>query len=261
MSKRLIISLVISLLAHLLLLLGMILAYSFDSVAVPRDKVAPNIRAVAVDGAAIKQRKEVKKTPQKTPPKAQDDKAKLRKQQEERKRQQQIAEEKKRKAAEAKKQADAKKKQAEEVKRQKELAEQKKRDEAERKKREQALAEQRQREEELLAEQMAAEQQAMAAEREAVLSEVEIYKTRIEARIRQYWNQPEFQGECTFNIRLGPGGILLSYQELAEKGNRYCDSAERAVAKAAPFPMSKNPAVIDELRSLNILLRPKQDIN
>ncbi|WMS88869.1 cell envelope integrity protein TolA [Pleionea litopenaei] len=257
MSKRLIISLIISGAAHLLLLVAMIIMYSFDSVEV-REKVAPNIRAKAVDGAAIKQlvEQQQKKPPPKTTPKKTNTQDQKKKQQElerkkreaEKLRQKKIADEKKRKEAEAKKKRDAEaKKKAEQ------LAEQKKKELEEQKKRDQALAEQRQREEEFMAEQLAAEQQAMAAQREAVMSEAAIYRSRIEGKIRQYWNQPENAGYCDFNLRLGPGGILLGFKILDQQG-RYCDSAERAVVKAAPFPMSKDPAVIDELRSLNISL-------
>ncbi|MEE4244566.1 MAG: cell envelope integrity protein TolA [Kangiellaceae bacterium] len=246
MSKRLTISFVFSGIAHLLVMVLLLINFGFDEIEITDQLVAPNIMAKAIDGAAVQ--REIKRREEVKNKKVRDARRKKR---EEAQRKKRLAEEKARekRAAEQKRQEDEKKA--------KKLAEQKKRDgEArerkawERKQEEIALQKQREKD---LADKLAAEQQAMAARRQAIMSEVDIYKTRIKNKIERNWNKPERDGYCLFTLRLGPGGIFLTFNKLEDTA-QYCDSAQRAVAKAAPYPMSSDPDVLDELRSLNIVL-------
>ncbi len=234
--------------AHLFLLSLLWLHFDFDVIEPTNEKVAPNIQATAVDGAAIK--KEIQRRENQ-----QQQKVKQAQQKVERERQAKAKAEQDRKdkiALEKKRKEQKKKEEQEKAERDKQIAEQKKKAEAQ-KKLDQQLEEKRKLEEQLMNEQLAAEQQVLAAKRQAIMSEVDIFKSRIESKIRQYWNKPEKDGYCLFNLRLGPSGILLGFVILEENG-RYCDSARIAVQQAEPFPMSKNSDVIDELRSLNIVL-------
>ena len=166
--------------------------------------------------------------------------ARIRKQQQELKRQQAAAE-KKRKAAERKRKAEqarlAKlKKQQDAIKKQQAL---------EKKKREEK-ARQRQKE---LAAQLAAEEKARA--NEIAKREIDKYQVLIRQKIERNWLKPpgELKALVTIvEVRLIPGGDVVDVSVVRTSGNLVYDrSAERAVRKASPLPLPKDPLIAAQL--------------
>ncbi|WP_144393822.1 cell envelope integrity protein TolA [Pleionea sediminis] len=258
MSKRLVISLVFSGVGHVIALAILWLNFSFDRIDVSKEKVAPNINAIAVDGEAIRKKIEQQKSkqrPKRQPERKNNDNVKKIKDGERQKKIKAEQDRKKKIALEK----ERKRKLAEKKKREKELAE-KKRREAERKKKELAekkrkeeLEKQRQLEEQLLAEQMAEEQQVMAAKRQAIMSEVDIYTTRIRSKIERYFNKPEIPGVCRSKLRLSPGGLVIDIS--GTTGDRItCNASILAIKKAEPLPVPSDPEVLDVIRNINLCL-------
>jgi len=150
----------------------------------------------------------------------------------------------KQKAEERKKQQEQE--QAEKKKREKEEADRKKREEEKRRK-EQELAKQ------------AAEQARVEAVK-ARASEIDIWKAKIQAKIRDRANVPDTvtgNPEVVVRIRLLPGGEVLDIAVTKRSGNPAYDSAiERGIRSASPLPV---PPVDSELfpqfRELNLNIR------
>ncbi|MGI9297876.1 MAG: energy transducer TonB [Gammaproteobacteria bacterium] len=170
------------------------------------------------------------------------------------------------------------KKKREEEKREKEererLAEQKRlkeeREERERKEREKEeertrLAEQREeelaRKEREKSEREAAESRAAEA-RTARLRDS--YIGRIKSSIRPFLiTPPEARGvdglEVVVEVRLEASGELIGLPEIAESSGvpEYDEAAYRAVLKASPLPMPKEPGLLEEFRHLRLLITPQ----
>lgn len=263
---------IFSVVVHIILI--SLLAISFNSKIEPKTLAAkPDvIKAVAVDANKVKEqldklkREEIKKKKQEKDrlEKLKREEKNLRKKRadeenrladlkkkrkaEEKKRrleQKNLAELKKEKKALKKKQAEAekkrkaekarlakKKKQQDSLKKKQELA--KKKSEAEAKKRRQDLAQQ-----------LEAEEREEADEH--LLREIDKYTTLIKQKIQRNWIKP--QGDltsflATFNIRLIPGGDVIEVRITRTSGNLVYDrNAERAIYKASPLPLPKNPAL------------------
>ncbi|TXK93160.1 protein TolA [Methylococcaceae bacterium HT4] len=170
--------------------------------------------------------------------------------------------------AEEKKRAIAKKRKAEakriaEKKRQAEAVKQ----EAARKeaaKQQKIAAEKRQKEQE--------EKLRVAAAREAEQSRQRAKNTRIakkasadaraliKRKVTQNWNRPvSVSGKLRCKIRIGliPSGDVMSVVVVESSGNQLFDeSAERAVRKASPLPVPKDPNVFQGFRSFNLEFAP-----
>ncbi|MCB1749286.1 MAG: cell envelope integrity protein TolA [Gammaproteobacteria bacterium] len=151
-------------------------------------------------------------------------------------------------AEEAEKQAAAAaKKQAEEAARKKAEAEAKAKAEAERKRLEQAL------QDELAAEEAAAQAAADA-------SEINRYVAAIANRVRQSFTiLPGLEGlSCTLRITLVPGGEVAGVQIVKSSGNPTFDrQAENAVRKAAPLPVPSDPRLFQQMRSIAFVFDPQ----
>ena len=143
-------------------------------------------------------------------------------------------EERKRKAAEA--EAERKRKEAE----------------AERK-RQQALQEQ------MLQEQLAAEQAARNKVRQQqIVSEVDKYKALIMARIQQTLliDEKMKNKQCRVNIRLGFNGLVTQVKSLG--GDKLvCEAALRAVRMADTLPVSPDKDVFEQLKNINLTIKPE----
>lgn len=139
----------------------------------------------------------------------------------------------------AKEEAERKRKAKEEAERQRKAAEEKARQEA-------------------LEREMQQQMDAEAAELEAarnkyVLSEVDIFHNRISNKIKRNWFKPEKVGHCIFRINISPGGLVLNITVL-EGDTAYCDTGRRAIRKAEPLPVSKDPDVFEELKTTTFSL-------
>jgi colicin import membrane protein len=155
------------------------------------------------------------------------------------------------KAAEAKKQAEqlAKQRKLEEEKLKK--AEQKRKADAEAA-RQKALAEQ------MMQEQLAAEAAARNRAKQAqVLSEVEKYTALITAKIQQnlLFDENMKGKECRLNLRLAFNGLVTNVERLSGD-KQVCDAAIRAVRRVETLPVSKDKAVFEELKNINLTIQP-----
>lgn len=266
-------SFALSISAHLLLLLGLIVSVN---IAPPQqlnmdmtpltDKMAV-LNATFIDPAVTQAQFDEAKKQAQAAKAAQQEKAR------------QIRERKRREAAEkkaaeikaqrlaAEKQAKAKAK-AKKIRRQRELerkakealaqkeaqakrAEAQRIAKAEQEAKEKARKAQQQRE---LEEQIAAEQaQIQAQETQRVMTEKQRYSVLIKSTIqRNLITNAAFKGKkCQLNIRLGIGGVVLKVDRVAGD-DALCRAAINAVYKPSNLPVSKDPAVFAQLRDINL---------
>lgn len=149
--------------------------------------------------------------------------------------------------------AAADKRKAEEDALKKAQAERKKREEEAERKREQAMQEQ------MLQEQLAKEQAARSKIRQQqVVSEVDKYRALIMARIQQNLliDEKMKNQQCRVNIRLGFNGLVTQVTSLG--GDRLvCEAALRAVRMADTLPVSKDKDVFDQLKNINLTIKPE----
>lgn len=149
--------------------------------------------------------------------------------------------------------AAADKRKAEEDALKKAQAERKKREEEAERKREQAMQEQ------MLQDQLAKEQAARSKIRQQqVVSEVDKYRALIMARIQQNLliDEKMKNQQCRVNIRLGFNGLVTQVTSLG--GDRLvCEAALRAVRMADTLPVSKDKDVFDQLKNINLTIKPE----
>ena len=119
------------------------------------------------------------------------------------------------------------------------------------------------------AKRLAAEKQALSDKlaRQAAAAqagELDKYKRLIQDRVRrQIIEPPNLQGnpEVEIELRILPGGDVLeaSVRVRRSSGNPAYDQAvERAVIKASPLPVPSDPSLFNQLRELNLKVRPKE---
>lgn len=128
------------------------------------------------------------------------------------------------------------------------------------------LQKQKELQQKLLADQMAAEekqlQQATQAAEQGILDR---YKAQIIQAIEQQWIVPEGADQslsCVLLIRLGPNGVVLSVSLVQSSGDVILDrSAQAAVFKASPLPVPKDPNQFAAFRELRLTVRPLQVTN
>jgi len=289
-------AIIISLLAHIVMIVLLAFNYQFSKVEVKQSKAPRQMNATAVNAENVQ--KHIKKIKQKDMNKKNKEIERLRelKREEEKVRKKRIEEEQKVKKAkqrqkeaeqkreqEEKKTADAKKKRIADEKalkekialdkkkkieeekkaeteriRKKKVAEQE-RKEAERKKK---LAEEKAAQEALekeLEKQMADEAAALnEAKQQQVLTEVDKYNLLIRNKIKRNWIAPEQKGSCIFRIGIAPGGLIISITVLS--GDiQHCESGRRAINKSEPLPISSDPDVFAVLKTRTFELENKSD--
>lgn len=95
--------------------------------------------------------------------------------------------------------------------------------------------------------------------------EIDKYKALVINAIQNNWNYPENVSEdmtCLLQIKLGPGGVVLSVAIVRSSGNTLLDrSAEVAVYKASPLPVPSDPNLFDKFRTLNLKVRPQGKVS
>ncbi|WP_196141039.1 cell envelope integrity protein TolA [Aliikangiella sp. G2MR2-5] len=275
-------AIIISIAAHIILLALLVANFQFSKIEVkPSGQPQPKINATAVNSKRVEQL--VEKLKKERLDKSRKEKQRLEdlKKAEEAAKKRRIEEEKKaadarkkkedaerKRKAEEKKTADLKKKRIkeEEEKKKKAEAERKKKAEAEKKRKaeeerkrkakEEAERKRKEAEEkarqEALEKEMQAAMEAEAAElaaahQQQVMSEVDKYNLLIEGKIKRNWFKPENPGDCTFRIRLAPGGLVIDIQVLGGD-TAYCESGRRAILRAEPLPVSNDPDVFEVLK-------------
>lgn len=192
--------------------------------------------------------------------------------------QQQQAQKKKRLAEEKQRQADQKldeeNKRVAEAKRKKILAEQEtQKKQAEEKKK---IAEKKRQDAEKHQQQAAAKKQQALKEQQRIAAAKIAEENRINAKIAQQasthaitaikhkvtqnWNQIGSMQNglaCELNVRLVPSGDVISVRVTKSSGHSlFDDSAERAVRKASPLPVPKDPSVFKNFRNFKFTFSP-----
>ena len=159
---------------------------------------------------------------------------------------------------------DKKRREDEEKKRKAEEAEQKKKDDLERKRLKDA-ADKKRREQDKLDAQRQADAAAKAAARASALAGLRnSYLGRIKQVIeRHLQTPPSARGVedllVIIQVRLDADGTLLGLPEVAESSgvSDYDEAAVRAVLKASPFDMPREPELLDDFRTLNLHITPQ----
>lgn len=108
--------------------------------------------------------------------------------------------------------------------------------------------------EQLLQEQLGAEQSVRSQQRQQqVLTEQGKYTALIISTIRQKWNVDDSMNgkSCRVNIRLSPSGFVKQVKVLGGDP-RVCLAAERAILRAGDLPMSPEPDVYETLKDITI---------
>ncbi|MGX5173058.1 cell envelope integrity protein TolA [Aliikangiella sp. IMCC44653] len=142
----------------------------------------------------------------------------------------------------------------EERKRKAKEAEERRRKEAEEKARQEAL-------EREMMEQMAREQAELNAAHQAQInSELAKFNSLLEGKIKRNWIAPEQKNHCIFEIKIAPGGLVLSVKTIS--GNpRHCESGERAIYKSEPLPVPTDPDVFAVFKTRTFKLENEDNEN
>lgn len=170
---------------------------------------------------------------------------------------QKIAAEKAKRAAIARKKAAAEEAKRAAAARKKAAAEKARREEAARQ-----LAQERALEEQLMADEQAAEEQRLAAARERkVRSLIDHYMALIQQKVERNWIRPpgSTQGlSCSLLVRLMPGGGVQRATLVSSSGEELFDrSVVNAVYKASPLPLPADTALFDRFRELEFVFKPE----
>jgi len=129
----------------------------------------------------------------------------------------------------------------------------------------QKISQEKQRKKELARKKVAAAKQAEESRVRAENARIAKKSTAdakflIERKVTQNWNRPStVSGKlaCTIRVGLIPSGDVMSVVVVKGSGNQlFDDSAERAVFKASPLPVPKDPKVFSKFRSFTFVFSP-----
>jgi len=244
------------------LLMFALLLFSFQSTSIEQPleiqvKAAPIIKAKAISSAEVEKLVKQKQQRIDAAAKAERDRKRRIKQAAERKKK--AARDKKRKKAEAdkKRKADAekkRKKEAEDKKRREDAEKKRKKEAEEKKRREDAEKKRRLEAEREMQAQMVAEQNA--AKQQQILTEVQKYVALIKSKISRNWIVGNQTGQCVLEVKLAAGGFVIDVREISGTPG-ICRSAQAAVYKADPLPVSPKQDVFNKMRTLRLTLDPQ----
>ena len=102
---------------------------------------------------------------------------------------------------------------------------------------------------------------AEAAQRRIALQPmIDRYVPYIQKKVQRSWIRPPGSGSelsCTVEVRLIPSGEVIDAQIVRSSGNPVFDrSVESAVFKASPLPVSPDPEVMEQIRTLRFSFVP-----
>ncbi len=245
---------------HLLMFGLLLISFQSSTIEEPLEiqvKAAPVIKATAISSAEVEKLVKQKKQRKDAAAKAERDRKRRIKQAADRKKK--AARDKKRKkvAADKKRKDDAEKKRKKEAedKKRKDAEEKKRREIAEKKRREEAerIRLQQKKEREIQA-QIVAEQNA--AKQQQILTEVQKYVALIKNKISRSWIVGNQTGQCVLEVKLAAGGYVVDVREISGSQG-ICRSAQAAVYKADPLPVSPKQDVFNKMRTLRLTLDPQ----
>ena len=97
-----------------------------------------------------------------------------------------------------------------------------------------------------------------AARGRQVLSEAQKYLALVKQKVYRNWIKPNQSGICLLKIRLGPGGIVISVNDVSGL-QEICRAAKAAVYKAEPLPVSSDPEVFKKMRIFELEFDPQEN--
>lgn len=248
---------------HLLILVSLLVSFNFSAKPlqfVQTETSMPSttpeiVQATFIDSNVIAQKQREKAQAEAAAKQRRQEQ--LRQERAERARKKRIADEKKKKEA-AEEQARQNRLEQERIKEQ-QIAERLEREAAEKQAQKEA-EEKRQREfERELEEQLAQEQARMSkANQQRVMSELEKYRALIYSKINQNINLDGFSGQsCDVEIRLAPDGLVLQVKVISGD-SALCRESESAIFRAGSLPMSKDPEVMSQMRTISLTVIPTE---
>ncbi|GLR72067.1 cell envelope integrity protein TolA [Agaribacter marinus] len=248
---------------HVLLVIALVVSISFDSpkMVFASAQVQP-VKAVFIDSQALADKKRKQQEAQaQARQQEQARKDRIKKQQQEKERKRKLERERKRKedAARKKREDDARKKaeQAQKKRDEQKALERAKQEEAEFQRR---VAEEKAKQEALekeMAEQLAKEQAAIAeAQQKRVMTELDKYRALIYQTIYQnlFVDDGAKGKECRLTVKLASNGLVIDTK--IEGGDAaICRAAQSAVLRPETLPVSKDPAVFEQMKTLKLTVK------
>lgn len=124
----------------------------------------------------------------------------------------------------------------------------------------------KQQQQKLLAQQLSKEtNQLQQLQSKQMRGIVDKYKALILSAIGQQWLVPDGvnkQLSCVYEVRLAPGGTVLSVSLVRSSGNSALDqSAKTAIFKASPLPVPKDNSAFDSFRDIRLTVSPKEVVH
>ncbi len=251
-------ALLLSIFLHGLLVASLIVGFTFnDTKMVFASTQVQPVNAVFIDAQKIADQKRQQQAEAQA---RRDQQLKQERARQERARQERLRKEKVAREQKAKEEADRKKR------------EQERRREQERKRLEQAAKEEaefqrrvkEEREKQLqfereLADQLKAEQQAIqAAQQQRVMTELQKYRSLIMQTIYQnlYIDDSAKSKECILSVKLASDGLVIDTR-IIEGDPALCQAARTAVLRPATLPVSSDPAVFEQMKTIRLTVKPQ----